>query len=70
MIWNFIAATALVTLMPGPSLLLIAGASMRRGWRAGAAVTLGVVLADAVLLLAVLAGWGRWRARLLARCHA
>ncbi|MCD0493653.1 LysE family translocator [Chromobacterium violaceum] len=58
MIWNFIAATALVTLMPGPSLLLIAGASMRRGWRAGAAVTLGVVLADAVLLLAVLGGLG------------
>ncbi|MEN2428283.1 LysE family translocator [Chromobacterium vaccinii] len=58
MIWNFIAATALVTLMPGPSLLLIAGASAQRGWRAGAAVTLGVVLADAILLLAVLGGLG------------
>lgn len=58
MIWNFIAATALVTLMPGPSLLLIAGASAQRGWRAGAVVTLGVVLADAILLLMVLGGLG------------
>ncbi len=44
--------------MPGPSLLLIAGASVQRGWRAGAAVTLGVVLADAILLLMVLGGLG------------
>ncbi|MEN7432970.1 LysE family translocator [Chromobacterium sp. TRC.1.1.SA] len=58
MIWNFIAATTLVTLMPGPSLLLIVGASAQRGWRVGAVVTLGVVLADAILLLAVLGGLG------------
>ncbi|MEO9384057.1 LysE family translocator [Chromobacterium phragmitis] len=58
MIWSFIAATILVTLLPGPSLLLIVGAAIQRGWRAGAAVSLGVVLADAILLLAVLGGLG------------
>jgi threonine/homoserine/homoserine lactone efflux protein len=56
MIWSFIVATALITLLPGPSLLVIVAAALREGWRAGAAAPLGVVTADAILLLAALSG--------------
>lgn len=58
MIWSFIIATALVTLLPGPSMLVIVAAALREGWRAGAAASLGVVAADAMLLLAALSGLG------------
>ncbi|RBB93512.1 LysE family translocator, partial [Pseudomonas sp. MWU12-2115] len=42
----------------GPSMLVIVAAALREGWRAGAMASLGVVAADAILLLAALSGLG------------
>ncbi|UTH74696.1 LysE family translocator [Chromobacterium sp. IIBBL 290-4] len=58
MIGSFIVATALITLLPGPSMLVIAACALDRGWRAGMAATGGVVLADAILLAIALSGVG------------
>jgi threonine/homoserine/homoserine lactone efflux protein len=56
--WDFIIATALITLMPGPSMLIIMMTAIERGlWRSVLAIT-GVVLADAILLVLVLSGLG------------
>lgn len=58
MLLNFILATALITLLPGPSLIIILTQSLRHGLARGLWVVSGVVLADAVLLLAVTGGLG------------
>ncbi|KUM02489.1 LysE family transporter [Chromobacterium subtsugae] len=58
MVWSFIAATALITLLPGPSMLVIVACALGQGWRAGAAATGGVVLADAILMAIALSGVG------------
>jgi threonine/homoserine/homoserine lactone efflux protein len=58
MLLNFICATALITVLPGPSLILIVAQSLRHGVASGLWVVGGVVLADAILLLAVCGGLG------------
>jgi threonine/homoserine/homoserine lactone efflux protein len=56
--WDFILATTPITLMPGPSMLIIMMMAIERGfWRSVLAIA-GVVLADAVLLVLVLSGLG------------
>ncbi|MDQ8194618.1 LysE family transporter [Coraliomargarita sp. SDUM461004] len=48
----------LVTLavIPGPSDLLVAGSALRRGYRSAVDVTLGILLADLIFILAVVYG--------------
>jgi threonine/homoserine/homoserine lactone efflux protein len=58
MLSSFIVATALITLMPGPSLLIILLGTIDHGLAYGLRTTLGVVVADATLLLLVLSGLG------------
>lgn len=58
MLFTFILATALITVLPGPSLILIVAQSLRHGIASGLWVVVGVVLADAVLLLLVCGGLG------------
>lgn len=58
MIWSFIVATALITLMPGPSLIVIMMTAIDRGLAKSIQTILGVVVADAILLLLVLSGVG------------
>ncbi|TDR82761.1 LysE family translocator [Paludibacterium purpuratum] len=58
MLLHFILATALITLLPGPSLVLIVMQSMRHGVAGSLLAITGVVLADALLLLVVVGGLG------------
>jgi len=55
---TFVVASVLVTLLPGPSMLLVVADAMRGGTRAGLVTALGVVTADAVLLVLSLLGVG------------
>jgi threonine/homoserine/homoserine lactone efflux protein len=58
MLWSFIVATALITLMPGPSLIVITMTAIDRGLAKSIQTILGVVVADAILLLLALSGVG------------
>ncbi len=58
MLWNFIVATALISLMPGPSLIVIMVSASDRGLSSSIQVILGVVAADAILLMLVFSGIG------------
>ena len=58
MLTGFIVATALVTLMPGPSLIVIVVCAIERGLARSIETILGVVVADAILLGLVLSGIG------------
>lgn len=58
MLWSFIAATTLISLMPGPSMVIIMMTALDRGLTKSIQTILGVVVADAVLLILVLSGLG------------
>jgi len=58
MLWSFVVATTLITLMPGPSLVTILMHAIDRGLGAALLTTLGVVAADAVLLVLAMSGLG------------
>jgi len=58
MLWSFIAATTLISLMPGPSMVIIMMTALDRGLTKSIQTILGVVVADAILLLLVLSGLG------------
>lgn len=58
MLWSFIVATALITLMPGPSLIVIMMTAIDQGLARSIQTILGAVVADAILLLLVLSGVG------------
>jgi len=45
-------------LVPGPTLVATVGAAVRRGWSAGALVTSGHMMVEALICLAVIAGAG------------
>ncbi|MHC1625768.1 MAG: LysE family transporter [Methanoculleaceae archaeon] len=44
------------TLVPGPTLVATVGMAVRRGWRAGPLVTLGHIIVEAVICMAIVAG--------------
>lgn len=48
----------LVAALPGPAMMLVIQGSVNGGWHKGAAVTGGILLADALLLAAVCLGLG------------
>ena len=48
--WGFVIATVVVTLVPGPSMLMVIGHALSRGSTMALASVTGVVCADAVLL--------------------
>lgn len=54
----FVAATVIVTLLPGPSMLLVMGHALAAGPRRALQTVTGVVLADAILLTLSFAGMG------------
>ncbi|WP_424981652.1 LysE family translocator [Maritalea sp. S77] len=58
MLIGFIIAVILITIVPGPSILLLLVVSLRQGTMAGLKYTLGVLAADAVLLTISLLGLG------------
>ncbi|TDQ63665.1 threonine/homoserine/homoserine lactone efflux protein [Maritalea mobilis] len=58
MLIGFIIAVILITIVPGPSILLLLVVSLRQGTLAGLKFTLGVLAADAVLLTISLLGLG------------
>lgn len=45
-----------LAVIPGPSDLLVAGSAVRRGYRSAVYVTLGILLADVIFILAVVCG--------------
>ncbi|ABC30632.1 putative threonine efflux protein [Hahella chejuensis KCTC 2396] len=58
MLLSFIVATALITLAPGPSMLLVIANTLRSGLGQGIYTSLGVVVADAILLCLTVSGLG------------
>ncbi|MBF0785368.1 LysE family translocator [Muribacter muris] len=54
----FILSSLLIAALPGPAMMLTIQGSIERGWRQGMAITLGILLGDIVLLIAVIAGIG------------
>jgi len=58
MLWSFVIATCVVTLMPGPSMVAVVMNSIQRSLAQGVQTALGVVAADAILLALTLSGIG------------
>ena len=58
MLWSFVIATTLISLMPGPSMVIIIMNAVDRGLAEAIQTILGVVVADAILLVLVLSGVG------------
>lgn len=58
MLLSFVVATCLITLMPGPSMLLVMMTSIQKNLGAGVKAILGVMVADALLLVLTLSGIG------------
>ncbi|MDG9671038.1 LysE family translocator [Hahella sp. CR1] len=58
MLVSFIVATVLITLAPGPSMLLVIANTLRSGLGQGIFTSLGVVVADAMLLCLTISGLG------------
>jgi len=58
MLWSFVIATCVVTLMPGPSMVAVVMNSIQRTLSHGVQTALGVVVADAILLALTLSGIG------------
>lgn len=54
----FVTASVLVTLVPGPSMLLVLGDALEQGSRPALVTALGVVAGDAILLVLSLLGVG------------
>ncbi|MCH7232307.1 leucine efflux protein LeuE [Glycomyces sp. L485] len=55
-LWTYIAATALIILLPGPNSLYVLSVASRRGRRDGFAAAGGVFCGDSVLMIASAAG--------------
>ena len=58
MLMSFVVASCLITLIPGPSMLIVMMNSIRQGIFEGSKTILGVVVADAILLTLALSGIG------------
>jgi leucine efflux protein len=53
---TFILGTIAIVLLPGPNSLYVLTASSQGGWRSGVWASLGIVLGDTLLILAVVLG--------------
>lgn len=58
MLLGFIIATIVITLSPGPSIILLLVVSLRKGAMAGVKYSLGVISADTILISLSLLGLG------------
>ena len=58
MIGSFIAASTLICISPGPSILVVVKHSIEGGLKRGLLSIFGVVLADALLLILSISGLG------------
>lgn len=54
----FFLSALLVAALPGPAMMLVIDGAVHGGWRRGAAVAVGIVAADVLLLAAVCGGLG------------
>ncbi|MRN38640.1 LysE family translocator [Neisseria sp. N95_16] len=54
----FLLSSMLVAALPGPAMMLVIQGAIHSGWRKGASITAGILLADALLLVAVCLGVG------------
>ncbi len=54
----FVLSSVLVAILPGPAMMLVIQSSIDKGVQRGLAVTLGVLLADSLLLLCICLGLG------------
>ncbi len=55
---SFVVASVLITLLPGPSMLVVMMNALQKGGFAAVVTALGVVVADALLLILTLSGIG------------
>jgi threonine/homoserine/homoserine lactone efflux protein len=55
---SFIIATILVTILPGPSMIVIMVNAIQKGLMAGCQSAVGAVVADAILMIIVMSGIG------------
>ncbi|BEI37661.1 leucine efflux protein LeuE [Polynucleobacter sp. HIN7] len=53
---TFILGTIAIVLLPGPNSLYVLTASSKLGWRAGAWASLGIVVGDSILMIAIVLG--------------
>lgn len=54
----FVAATSILLVIPGPTILLVVSYAIGQGWRAAAPTAVGVALGDFTAMVASLAGLG------------
>ena len=54
----FVAATSILLVIPGPTILLVVSYALGQGWRAAAPTAVGVALGDFTAMVASLAGLG------------
>ena len=53
---TFVLGTIAIVLLPGPNSLYVLTASSKLGWRAGAWASLGIVVGDSILMVAIVLG--------------
>ncbi|BEI41442.1 MULTISPECIES: leucine efflux protein LeuE [unclassified Polynucleobacter] len=53
---TFILGTIAIVLLPGPNSLYVLTASSKLGWRAGVWASLGIVVGDSILMIAIVLG--------------
>lgn len=58
MMLSFIIATCIISLMPGPSMILVMTNSIQKDFLSGIKTIFGVIFADAILLILTLSGIG------------
>lgn len=54
----FVAATSILLVIPGPTILLVVSYALGQGWRAAAPMAIGVALGDFTAMVASLVGLG------------
>ena len=60
-VWlSFVAASTVLLLVPGPTVLLVLAYAVSDGRRVALATVAGVALGDLIAMTASLAGLGRW----------
>lgn len=58
MLIQFLIASSVITLMPGPSMILVISNTLAGGIKKGLLSIIGVIIADAILLTVILSGLG------------
>lgn len=54
----FALSSLFIAILPGPAMMLVIQGSMEQGWQKGIQISLGILLGDLVLLIAIMTGIG------------